>query len=149
MEDKKTYQDILDKTTKDKFRDATGFEDEQLMTDLLFADFQREDVYNEVGELEQEAPWVYEAIPSIETIKERANQRMGEFNEKYPAKKLDLVIFNDALFHLLKITRVLNSPSGNVLLVGVGGSGKQSLTKLGAFIAHKSMPFQISISKSY
>jgi len=49
---------------------------------------------------------------------------MAEFNEKYPAKKMDLVIFNDALYHLLRITRVLNNPSGNVLLVGVGGSGK-------------------------
>jgi dynein heavy chain len=148
-EDRKTYQDILDKATKEKFRDSTGFEDEQLMTDLLFADYQRDDIYNEFDELEAEAPWVYEAVPSIESIKERSNERMLQFNEKYPAKKLDLVIFNDALFHLLKITRVLNAPSGNCMLVGVGGSGKQSLTKLGAFIAHKLIPFQLTVTKSY
>lgn len=118
------YCDILDKITKEKFRETLGFEDEQLLTNLMFADFQRDDIYNDAGELEQEAPWVYEAISSIESIKKRTVERMAEFNEKYPAKKMDLVIFNDALYHLLRITRVLNNPSGNVLLVGVGGSGK-------------------------
>jgi dynein heavy chain len=61
---------------------------------------------------------------------------------------MNLVIFDDALFHLLRMTRIINSPSGNALLVGVGGSGKQSLTKLAAHIC-KHQQFQIQLSKAY
>jgi dynein heavy chain len=61
---------------------------------------------------------------------------------------MNLVIFDDALFHILRVTRVINSPSGNVLLVGVGGSGKQSLTKLSSFICKQNF-FQISLTKTY
>jgi dynein heavy chain len=122
--DKKTFNDMLDRVTKEKFRDSLGFEDEQLMTDNLFCDFQREDVIDEYGDIVEVAPFVYEACPDIEYIRNKCNTKLGGYNEKYPSKKMNLVIFDDALFHLLRVTRVINSPSGNVLLVGVGGSGK-------------------------
>jgi dynein heavy chain len=132
--DKKVFHDILDKTTKERFKDSLGFEDEQLMTSYLFADFQREDKYDEYGELIEVAPFVYEAVPDMESIRKRVYAKMDGYNEKFPSKKMNLVIFDDALRHLLRITRILNSPRGNCLLVGVGGSGKQSLTKLASFI---------------
>jgi len=147
-QDKKIFLDMLNKCTKEKFRDACGFDDEQLMTDIIFADFQRDAEVDEYGSILSEAPYVYEACPSINSIKKRVNERMAEYNEKFPAKKMDLVIFDDALFHLLRTTRTINSPAGNALLVGVGGSGKQSLTKLSAFIC-KHKFFQISLTKSY
>jgi len=90
----------------------------------LFADFQREDKYDEYGELEFEAPFVYEAAIDIESIRKRCMKKLADYNEKFPAKKMDLVIFDDALKHLLRICRIINTPSGNCLLVGVGGSGK-------------------------
>jgi dynein heavy chain len=114
----------LDKTTKERFKDSLGFEDEQLMTAYLFADFQREDKYDEYGELVEVAPFVYEAVPDMESIRKRVYAKMDGYNEKFPSKKMNLVIFDDALRHLLRITRILNSPRGNCLLVGVGGSGK-------------------------
>lgn len=122
--DKKIFNDMLDRVTKEKFRDSLGFDDEQLMTNSLFADFQREDEYDEYGELLAEAPFVYEACPDIEAIRTRAAKKLADYNEKYPSKPMNLVIFDDALKHLLRITRITNTPSGNCLLVGVGGSGK-------------------------
>lgn len=46
---------------------------------------------------------------------------------------LDMVLFNDALDHLIRIHRMLRMDRGHVLLIGSNGNGKKSLSKLAAF----------------
>jgi dynein heavy chain len=68
-------------------------------------------------------------------VKKVTEDSLQDFNMMNRAKKMDLVLFTDALEHIVKIHRVITTELGHCLLVGVGGSGRKSLTELATFIA--------------
>jgi dynein heavy chain len=119
-------------------------------TRSFFVDFMRDPPEQEDPEQEVNlaAIKVYEKVPSFDVLKERLMDFMRLYNESIRGAKMDLVLFEDAMKHIVRISRIIRTPRGNALLVGVGGSGKQSLTKLSSYIAGN-QTFQIAISKNY
>lgn len=47
-----------------------------------------------------------------------------------------------------RIVRVIRQPRGNMLLIGIGGSGRQSLTRLAAYIIGFQV-FQVEVTRHY
>ena len=77
----------------------------------------------------------YEPAGTIHDLHAKVLSKLQQHNEDFPALAMNLVMFDDAMRHLLRISRILGMPRGNALLVGVGGSGKRSLTRLASYLA--------------
>ncbi|XP_060805314.1 dynein axonemal heavy chain 8 [Amyelois transitella] len=119
--------------------------------ETFFVNFLREPVDptgDEDEDFSTDAPKIYEELPSWDFVLKKLGQFQEQFNEQIRGAHLDLVFFHDAMVHLFIISRIINTPRGNALLVGVGGSGKQSLTKLASYIANFSF-YQITLTRSY
>ena len=79
----------------------------------------------------------------LKKIEEYLDDYNGQ--SKQPMK---LIMFLDACDHVARICRILRQPQGNALLLGVGGSGRQSLSKLSTFMSSYKL-FQIEVIKGY
>jgi dynein heavy chain len=93
-------------------------------------------------------PDKYEACRDLAQLRSRSQHYMSIYDDEVKVGKLQLVLFDAALHHMARISRILMMPKGSALLVGVGGSGKQSLTKLASYIGGYEK-FQIQVSKTY
>jgi len=144
-EDKDWYLNFIDTLVEKDFGEDLA---EATKSGVNMISFYREDVYDIEGVFECFAPKVYEVGGTLEMIRDRVNMFMEKHNEEFPQKAMHLVLFQDALKHMLRISRLVEMPRGSALLVGVGGSGKQSLTRLAGYISN-AFVFQVTLTKQY
>uniref|UniRef100_A0A8C4W100 Dynein axonemal heavy chain 1 n=1 Tax=Gopherus evgoodei TaxID=1825980 RepID=A0A8C4W100_9SAUR len=90
---------------------------------------------------------IYELIDDQEKLMRVIEEYMEEYNQ-INTTKMKLVLFMDAMQHICRISRILRQALGNALLLGVGGSGRESLTRLASHMADYEC-FQIELSKNY
>ncbi|XP_034934334.1 dynein heavy chain 2, axonemal [Chelonus insularis] len=91
---------------------------------------------------------IYEDLKDIATVRRHIEVQIEEYNTSPGAVRLDLVLFRDAIDHICRIIRIISQPRGNVLLVGMGGNGRQSLSKVASYMVELKI-FQIEVTKHY
>ncbi|CBZ27922.1 putative dynein heavy chain [Leishmania mexicana MHOM/GT/2001/U1103] len=104
--------------------------------ELIFGDFMRRDRahYEEITE-------------TTDAIGCGLTEYQNGFNMEYN-KEVELVFFKDAVQHVARLCRVLRQPRGHAVVVGMGGTGRQSLCKLAAFIC--SLPiYEVTITRTF
>lgn len=133
--DKKHVQGLVEKLVSRQWPSAR----ETVMAEpTLYGDFRLA--------LDADKPRVYEDFVDYGSARKVFEDILAEYNEHN--LKMTLVLFEDALEHLFRIHRILRMDRGHALLVGVGGSGKQSLARLAAFTARYTV-FEVTISRGY
>ncbi|KOX76420.1 Dynein heavy chain 7, axonemal [Melipona quadrifasciata] len=138
---RQTMSEYMDDNLDDLFQDLliarADTVTETELRNLVYCDFQDpladKKEYIEVADLD------YLAI--------LAEEYLAEYNT-ISRTPMNLVLFRFAVEHLSKISRIMMQPRSHALLIGVGGSGRQSLTKLAAHIADYEL-FQVEMSQQY
>lgn len=121
------------------FSDVT---DDVMANPLIWGDFALSDPSFE----ESEDPRLYEDLGSYAKVTEKMEKILEEYNFEY--QPMPLVLFNECIEHIVKVHRIIRMPKGSALLVGFGGSGKQSVTKLATYLAGYK-PWSINLIRNY
>lgn len=124
----------FEKDTLEKLKPMKGH-----LVDFMLADPTDED---------SQDPKILEIINEWDLLRLKSEDMLFKYNDKYHKKTMNLVLFKDAVGHLIRINRILSFPGGHGLLIGFGGSGKQSLIKLGGFMK-RFTEFQIALKRNY
>ncbi|TGZ66131.1 hypothetical protein CRM22_005485 [Opisthorchis felineus] len=91
--------------------------------------------------------WKYIEMTDHAQVLQVIEENLDDYNQINTAK-MHLILFMYAVEHICRIARIIRQPQGNALLLGMGGSGRQSLTRLASHMAEYEC-FQIELSKNY
>ena len=90
---------------------------------------------------------IYRQCEDLKKFQAQVEEYLNDYNSANK-KGMFLVMFLDACDHVSRIQRIIRQPLGNAFLLGVGGSGRQSLSRLASYCANYKM-FQIEVIKGY
>ena len=129
--DRNLYDDMLSSIMKDFLkRDYINFTKEG---NILFGDFVP--TISSEKDLKIFIREQYCEICDKNKLKIKLEDTLAEhIVEKQLKAESSLVLFPYAIDHIVRIARTISTPNGHALLVGVGGSGRRSLTNLAGFL---------------
>lgn len=134
---------LIDDDDRQKFTDeAQKRMDENLNTE----DWEQADYKNILFGTFESPDGRYKKLSPAADLMGRLQVLLDTYNDNN--SPMDLVFFEDCIQHLGRIARILKSERGNAMLVGVGGSGRQSMARLAASF-YDMNTFSIEITKSY
>ena len=137
--DKNFFLDMLSDVST-RFLKVNTSKEDLLSNPIIFGDFMKPG-------LEKDERSYEDLTDSKSKIVDVLVDYLDDYNMTYN-KNVKLVFFSDAVLHVSRIARILGQERGNALLVGVGGTGKQSLTRLAAHTCGCKC-FQIELSRGY
>lgn len=76
----------------------------------------------------------YQKVIQISMLQQYLSKCLEEYNGSGEFISMNLILFHDAINHICRVQRILLIERGHMLFVGVGGSGRESITRLAAFI---------------
>jgi len=100
------------------------------------------------GDDGEDRPPYQEVTHKMGKVKAFMEEKLNSFNLDPDHVSQDLVLFDAAVEHVARIYRIITQPRGSALLIGVGGSGRQSLARLAAHIAGMGL-FSIQPTQRY
>ena len=123
--DSKILQENISAIAKNKFKAPNlNIDDITKNQTIYFGEIQKGDI--------PERP--YDEIRDLKDLNKKLDFYLEMYNKINKKNMLSLVFFDYAIMHILRISRILRQPRGNMILIGNGGSGKQTLSKFSAFI---------------
>ncbi|XP_078044753.1 dynein axonemal heavy chain 7 isoform X4 [Augochlora pura] len=140
-----TLKNRMDVVMEELFEDLLRPSKENVSPNITDAEL-RNLVFCDFADTKMDAR-LYQEVPDLEQLREVVETYLNEYNSM-SRKPMNLVLFRYAIEHLSRISRIIKQPRTHALLVGVGGSGRQSLTRLASHISDYDV-FQVEVTQQY
>ena len=137
--DQRYFKELILELVQGRFSKNWEYEETFETSHIIFGD------YLKMGATGDDR--TYEEVKDLKAMSQLLDEYLFEYNMTNPVQ-MNLVFFRDAMEHISRVVRVCRLEKGNAMLVGVGGSGKQSCTRLAtAMLEYKC--FSVELKKGY